>query len=135
MKLTSNLPRKFRKLGREEKKDFILAVIMLRQEMIEESQKISYRTLVKLAESKLNVRIAPSTLGNILRKKRYAAYLLDLANLDVRFRREYDREDIKVLRLIPSQPGSSSSPLMKLGGKAFPQEERRKSLKNWNLTV
>ena len=52
-----------KKISREEKKDLVLAVIMLRQETLEKSEKISNRSLAKLAESKLYVRIAAATLN------------------------------------------------------------------------
>jgi len=109
--LASQKSRDFGVLSREEKEDFILSVTMLKTEVEAKSQTISYKKLSLLARSRWHVEIAPSTLGNILRKGGYRPYLLDRAGLDERFRKEYDFQDIEVLRLIPAVPNPESSHL------------------------
>jgi len=93
--------RKFGDLSREEKEDFILSVIALKMDAEEKSQKITRKQLSLLAESKLHVQIAPSTLGKILKKGGYLPYLLDRIGLDERFRERYALQEIELLRLIP----------------------------------
>jgi hypothetical protein len=109
-------------LSREEKEDFVLSVIVLKIDIEQKSQRIAYRELSLLAESKLHVRIAPSTLGSILRKGGYRPYLLDRAGLDPRFREEYDLWDVEVLRLIPAMPNPESSHLYDAWQKGIPTE-------------
>lgn len=109
--MVSQESRDFGDLSPEEKEEFILSVITLKTDVEAKSQTISNRELSLLVRSRLHVQIAPSTLGNILRKGGYRAYLLDRAGLDVRFTEEYDLQDVEVLRLIPATSNPESSHL------------------------
>jgi hypothetical protein len=123
--LASQKSRDFGALSREEKKDFILYVAMLKTEVEAKSQSISYKELSLLARSRLHVQIAPSTLGNILRRGGYPPYLLYREGLDERFRREYDFQEIEVLRLIPVVPNPESSHLYDAHLKGVPTQRAK----------
>ena len=125
--MASQKSRDFGALSREEKKDFILYVAMLKTEVEAKSQSISYKELSLLARSRLHVQIAPSTLGNILRKGGYRPYLLDSAGLDERLRKEYDFPEIEVLRLIPAVPSPELSHLYDASEKGI-RTERAKEI-------
>lgn len=123
--MVSQESRDFGDLSREEKEDFIISVITLKIDVEAKSQTISNRKLSLLARSRLHVQIAPSTLGNILRKGGYRPYLLDRAGLDERFRKEHDFQEIEVLRLIPAVPSPELSHLYDASEKGIPTERAK----------
>jgi hypothetical protein len=131
--LASQKSRVFKALSLEEKEDFILSVTMLKTEVEAQSQPISYRKLSLLARSRFHVKIAPSTLGNILRKGGYRPYLLHRAGLDERFRREYDFREIEVLRLIPMVPNPESSHLYDARLKGVPTQRAKEIIDKLEL--
>jgi len=126
--LVSQESRDFGDLSREEKEDFIICVMTLKIDVEAESHRsISDRRLSLMARSRLHVHIAPSTLGNILRKGGYRPYLLDSAGLDERLRKEYDFQEIEVLRLIPAVPSPELSHLYDASEKGI-RTERAKEI-------
>ena len=117
--------RKFGDLSREEKEDFILSAIALKMGAKGKSNKITYRQLSLLAESKFRIRISASTLGSILRKGGYLPYLLDRLGLDERFRERYDLKEIEVLELIPVTPDPQLSHLYDARERGIPTERAK----------
>ena len=121
--------RKFGDLSREEKEDFILSVTALKIDTEERSRKMTHKQLSLLAESKLHVQIAPSTLGKILKKGGYLPYLLDRIGLDERFRERYSLQEIELLRLIPVTPHPQLSHLYDAREKGIPTERAKEMIR------
>lgn len=90
---------------------------------------MTHKQLSLLAESKLHVQIAPSTLGKILKKGGYLPYLLDRMGLDERFRLGYDSQEIDVLRLIPVTPNPQLSHLYDAREKGIPTERAKEIMR------
>lgn len=125
-----NINRKFIDLRKEEKEIFILSIITHKIDSEAKNKKKSYKALSLFAESNLNVEIAPSTLGNILRKGSYRSYLLDRAGIDERFRKEYVKDEIEILKLIPPNPDYESSPLYEAWEKGISTERAKEIIDN-----